>query len=308
MEPFRYRFCCEADLQILRPALSAEGWNRLSNLLRTGCTTPDWIILGFERGALTGILVLAAPANLEFPVEIIHLRVPRGHQDFAGVLFESAIEKARALGAYELFCYDLDDAVDATFLPALGFREWRKAVRFDSGAATERTFPRLLFAPVRDFKRQAIVALIAQASEHSADMQIQYYRRHLGELGDAEMTLQIMESARYDQRWWRVSLNTSGQPIGIILPIVAFGEPTIGFVGVSSRHRGGGVGAGLLSEARSLMRRHGYPTLSAETDAQNIPMHRALVKSGFTRRWQKQEWRILFAEGRSTEKFSRVAK
>ena len=299
MERFRHRFCCEADLQMLRSALSAEGWNRLSNLQQTACTTPDWIILGFERGALTGILVLAAPANLEFPVEIIHLRVPRGHQDFIGVLFESAMEKAEALGAGELFCYDLEDAVDATFLPALGFREWRKTVRFDSGPATERTSPGLRFAPVSDFKRQAIVALIAQASEHSADMQIQYYRRHLGELGDAEMTLQLMESARYDQSWWRVGLHTSGQPIGIILPVVAFAEPTIGFVGVSSRHRGRGVGAGLLCEARSLMKRQGYPTLSAETDAQNISMHRSLVKSGFTRRWQKQEWRIVFAEGRS---------
>jgi GNAT superfamily N-acetyltransferase len=298
MKRFRYRFCCEADLQMLRPALSAEGWNRLSNLLQTECTTPDWIILGFERGALTGILVLAAPANLEFPVDIIHLRVPCGHQDFVGVLLESAMEKARALGACELFCYDLDGAVDATFLPALGFRQWRKTVRFDSGPAAERTSPGLRFAPVSDFKRQAIVALIAQASEHSADMQIQYYRRRLGELGDAEMTLRVMESARYDQSWWRVGLHTSGQPIGIILPVVAFGEPTVGFIGVSSRHRGRGAGAGLLSEARSLMKRHGYPTLSAETDAQNIPMHRALAKSGFTPRWQKQEWRIVFAEGR----------
>jgi GNAT superfamily N-acetyltransferase len=299
MDRFRNRFCCEADLQMLRPALSAAGWNRLSNLLQTACTTPDWIILGFEQGALTGILVLAAPANLEFPVEIIHLRVSRGHQDFTGVLFESAIEKARALGACELFCYDLEDAVDATFLPTLGFREWRKTVRFHSGAATERTSPSLRFAPVSDFKRQAIVALIAQASEHSADMQIQYYRDRLGEMEDAEMTLQVIESTRYDQSWWRVGLNTSGQPIGIILPVLAFGEPTIGFVGVSTIYRGRGVGAGLLSEARSLMKRHGYPTLSAETDAQNIPMHRALVKSGFTRRWQKQEWRIVFAEGRS---------
>jgi GNAT superfamily N-acetyltransferase/N-acetylglutamate synthase-like GNAT family acetyltransferase len=297
MDSFRYRLCREADFEMLRFALRDESWNRLSKLLQSSCTRPDWIILGFEGGALIGILALAAPGDRELPIEIIPLRFPRGHQDFARTLFESAIEKARALGACELFCYELED-VDAAFLPNLGFRQWRTTVRFDSAVDPGKRTSSLRFAPVSDFARQAIVTLIAQVSERSADMQIQYYRDRLGERGDAEMTLQIMESTRYNQSWWRIALHTDGQPIGIILPVIAFGEPTIGFVGVSATHRGRGFGAALLSEARSVMTHHGYQTLLAETDARNFSMHRALLNSGFTRRWQKQDWRIVMAGGR----------
>jgi GNAT superfamily N-acetyltransferase len=299
VDRFLLRFCCETDLRMLRSALGAEAWDRLSNLLQTSCTRPDHIVLGFERRALTGILVLAAPADLLYPVEIVPLRVPRRRQDFAGLLFESAIKKARALGARELFCYDLQDAVDPNFLSEFGFRQWRKTVRFDSAAATEKPSNGLRFVPVSDFERQAIVALIAQTSERSADMQIQYYRDRLGALNDAEITLQVMESTRYNQSWWRMGIHPDGEPIGIIFPVIAFGEPTIGFVGVCTKYRGRGVGAGLLSEARAVMTRHGYSTVSAETDARNIPMQRALLRSGFTKRWQKQEWRIVMAEGRS---------
>ena len=165
-------------------------------------------------------------------------------------------------------------------------------MRFDSAAAPPAKPPSPLFSMVSNFERHAIVALIAQASERSDDMQTQYYRERLGDIGDAEMMLQIIESTRPDKSWWRVALNAEAQPIGIVIPIIGFGEATIGFIGVSPGVRGRGVATRLLLEARSIVAHHGYSSLSAETDAGNSAMHRALAKSGFVRQWQKQEWRF----------------
>jgi RimJ/RimL family protein N-acetyltransferase len=295
MNPHAPRFAQSSDLSMLRSEMSDEDRNRFSALLRHSCTRPDWILLGFEGGALTKLLVLAAPGNLEFPVEIIPFYREPGDRDHSALLFESAIEKAAALGARELFCCPQADSADEALLSEIGFQRWRNVVRFDSISAAEAGPYNFQFASVGDFEREAIVALVAETSESSADLQIELYRERLGEMRDAEITLQVMESTRYDPSWWRVAVQTDGQPIGVIFPVIAFGEPTVGFVGVSAKHRGRGVATGLLSEARSVMTRQGYSSLSAETDVRNIPMHRALAKSGFARRWQKQEWRICFA-------------
>lgn len=282
-----------SDLSMLRSLMSYEDRNRFTALLRHCCTRPDWILLGFEGGTLTKFLVLAAPGNLEFPVEIIPFYREPGNRDHSALLFKSAIEKAGELGARELFCCPQADS--AALLSELGFQRWRNVVRFDYISAAEAGPSNLQFASVDGFEREALVALVAKTSESSADLQIELYRKLLGEMRDAEMTLQVMESTRYDPSWWRVAVHTDGQPIGVIFPVIAFGEPTVGFVGVSAKHRGRGVACGLLSEARSVMRRQGYSTLYAETDVRNVPMHRALAKSGFARRWQKQEWRFSFA-------------
>jgi RimJ/RimL family protein N-acetyltransferase len=294
MDSLHHRFASSFDLQMLQSELSSELRNRLSDLVQTSCTRPDWILLGFEHDTLTAILILAAPTDFEFPVEIIPLRVSLSHRDASAILFESVIQKAKKLGASELFCYEPEDAADATFLSSLGFRQWRNVMRFDSAAAPQAKPASPLLPMGSNFERHTIVALIAQASEHSDDMQTQYYRERLGEIGDAEMMLQIIESTRHDKSWWRVALNAEGQPIGIVIPIIGFGEPTIGFIGVSPGVRGRGVATRLLLEARSVVAHHGYSSLSAETDAGNRAMHRALAKSGFVRQWQKQEWRFSF--------------
>ena len=291
MDALRQCFASTFDLQMLQSELSSELWNQLSDLMQTSCTRPDWILLGFERDALTTILILAAPTDLGFPVEIIPLRVSLGNRDALAFLFDSMIRKAGTLGASELFCYDLEDAADTTFLSSLGFRQWRNVVRFDSVAARQAEPASPLFPMVSSIERHATVALIAQTSERSDDKQSQYYRERLGEIGDAEMMLQIIESTRHDKSWWRVALNAEHRPIGLVIPVIGFGEPTIGFIGVSPEFRGRGVATGMLLEARSVVARHGYSSLSAETDARNTPMHRALAKSGFVRQWQKQEWR-----------------
>jgi GNAT superfamily N-acetyltransferase len=145
---------------------------------------------------------------------------------------------------------------------------------------------------VGNFERAEIVALIEKTSEQSSDSQIEFYRQRIGGIADAEMTLQMMESTRYDPRWWRVALAPEGHTLGIIFPVVAFGEPTVGFIGVIPEYRGRNIASFLLVEAWSVMKHQGHSTLCAEADERSLSMHRALMKSQFSRRCQMQEWRL----------------
>ena len=292
MERCTFRFARQSDLQTIRSELSPEAWNRLSELLKFNCTRPEWIVLGFTAEALTGTLALATQTEFGFPLEVFEFhRNPKGEIDSLGML-NFAIENARTLGSRELFCTVPEDPAKIEIISDAGFRPWRNVVRFECKGPADFGAQSYRSAQTDNFDRTEIIALIEQTSELSADSQIELYRRRLGAMADAAMTLEIMELTEYDPRWWRVALTLSGRPIGIVLPVLALGEPTIGFIGVKPEFRGRKIASFLLAEAWAIMKHGGYATLYAEADRQNVAMHRGLTASGFTLQCRKQEWRL----------------
>ena len=148
--------------------------------------------------------------------------------------------------------------------------------RLESSAPADTGVPGYQSAETHNFERAEIIALIEQTSVLSADSQIEFYRQRFGGIADAEMTLEIMEFTEYDPRWWRVALEPAGHSIGIVLPVLAFGEPTVGYIGVLPKCRGRRIASFLLTEAWATMKPAGYPTLYAEVDQENVSMRRAL--------------------------------
>jgi GNAT superfamily N-acetyltransferase len=282
----------ESDREILRSVLGEEAKGHLSRLLEFACTRPEWIFLDFEDGALAGALALASPSEFNRPIEIFRLygRLDAGTNSTRP--FQRAIEMAKTLGVTELYCTVPEDSADASLLSEMGFSRWRKVVRFVSAGPVDLGAPGYRSTEVDNFPRGKIIALIEKTSEQCLDSQIEFYRRRLGPTADAEMTLQMMESIKYDRRCWRVAFALDGNAVGIIFLVVAFGEPTIGFIGVVPEYRGLNISSFLLAEAWSVMKHQGHSTLCAEADERNISMHRALIKSQFRRQSQQQEWRL----------------
>ena len=292
MESFGYRYARKADLPVLRSELGEEAWGRLARLLEFGCTEPEWILLGLDGAAVVDTLALASPGEFNVPLEIIRLH---GRIDSALDslhLFRRAIEKAKALGVRELYCTVPEDSADASVLFQVGFYRWRNVARFEAAGPVDLGTRGYRSAEADHFARTEIIALIERTSEGCSDSQIEVYRQRLGGFADAEMTLKMMESARFDPLWWRVALAPEGNAVGIILPVVAFGELTVGFIGIIPEHRGRRVASFLLAEAWSVMKQQGHLTLCAEADERNVSMHRALTKSQFSRRSQQLEWRL----------------
>jgi ribosomal protein S18 acetylase RimI-like enzyme len=280
-------------MQILCSRLGRKDWNRLSKLLDSFCTRPDWILLRFEAETLVSALVLAAPNELNLPLEIIRLPSRPGKTG-SHRHFELAVEKAIALGVRELYCTIPEGSADAFVISESRFRPWRKVVRFESAGPIGRGEQVFRSVAAGALLRNEVIALIEATSANCADYQIEYYRRSIGPTRDAEMTLQMMESTKYDPRWWRVALSPEGQAVGVILPVTAFGEPMLGFIGVLPEHRGQNIAPFLLAESWAIMKDQGFSTWCAEVDQQNFPMQRALIKSGFSQQAQAQEWRLEF--------------
>jgi ribosomal protein S18 acetylase RimI-like enzyme len=292
MQRCTYRFARQSDLQTIRSELSRGAWNRLSELLEFSCTRPEWIILGFAAGALAGTLALATHTEFGLPLELFEFHGgPKGRIDSLG-MFHVAIEKARSLGSRELFYTVPEDSAEIEIISDAGFRHWRNVMRFESKGPADPGVRGYRSAKASDLDRTEIIALIEQTSEFSADSQIEFYRRRFGGLADAKMTLEVMEFTEYDPRWWRVALTPRGRLIGIVLPVLAFGEPTIGFIGVKPECRGRKIASFLLAEAWKIMKDAGYSTLYAEADQRNVSMHRGLNASRFRLQCRKQEWRL----------------
>jgi GNAT superfamily N-acetyltransferase len=292
MEHCTYRCARLSDLLVLRSKLDAAAWNHVARLLEYACAKPEWILLCFEAGVLVDALILAAPSEFNLPLEIIRLSGGLNARNGFFRFFQWAIEKAKALGIRELYCTVPEESADGSLLSRAGFCRWRKVVRFESAGPVDLGVRGCRSAMVGDFTRTEIIALIDRTSERCADSQIEGSRRRLGGMVDAEMTLQMMESTRYEPRWWRVALAPEGESLGIIFLVVAFGQPTVGFVGIIPEHRGRNIASFLLTEAWSTMKRQGHSTLCAEADGRNVAMHRLLTKNAFTRRSEKQEWRL----------------
>jgi ribosomal protein S18 acetylase RimI-like enzyme len=287
-----YRSAQQSDLPMLRSELDEESWSCLSRLLRFSCTKQEWIFLWFEAEKLAGALALAAPSESHQPLEIVWLLGGFGTPVDLLRLCQLAVEKAKALGARELYCTLPENCPEASVISGAQFCPWRKIVRFDSAGPVDPGVGGYPSAPVDNFARSEIIELIEKTSRNSADSQIKLYREQLGGIADAELTLGMMESLSYEPLWWRVALAPEGEPVGIILPVRAFGEMVIGFIGVVPENRGRNLASFLLFEAWSVIKLQGHLTICAEADEQSVPMHCALAKSQFSRRSQKQEWRL----------------
>ena len=116
----------------------SEAWSHLARLLDSACTKPEWILLGFEAGALASVLVLAAPSEFNLPLEIIRLHGGLDARNrFSSPFPARRSRKPNLSESRELYCTVPEDSSDASVLLQAGFRRWRKVVRFESAGPVD---------------------------------------------------------------------------------------------------------------------------------------------------------------------------
>jgi len=278
---------------MLRSELNSIVWRRLSTWLDISCTKSSWIIFNLWRGVLAQALVLLTHPGCAIPLECIRLPGQRANGPTDSRLLQLGIDCAKKCGARQLFYSASEGISEEERIRDLGFFRWRKLYCYESADH--------LIASVSDgyrtvearlFSRAEIISLIEQASESCDDSQTKYFQYSMGNSADANLTLETMELAPHDPSWWLVALGSDEKKVGLILPVLNYGELTIGFVGVLPAYRGRGVASYLLRQLFPMLHRWGYPSISAEVDQRNGSMQRALSKSGFRLTCRKQEWRL----------------
>ena len=292
MDTLIYRTADDSDLQILHSELNPNAWRRLAAWMDLSCTRSSWITLNLRRGALVQALVLLTHSSYGIPLECVLLPAHATQGPIDCQLFRLAIDCAKRCGARELYYSADEDSSKIKCIDDLGFSRWREVYCYESGGSSVFTVDGYRIAEAGRFPQAEIVSLIEQTSEFCDDSQTRYFQRSLGSYGDAKLTLETMELASHEASWWLVALAPDGQKVGLILPVLNYGELTIGFIGVLPAFRGRGVASHLLKQFLPMANRSGYSTVYAEVDEGNKSMQRTVSKSGFRLAGRKQEWRL----------------
>ena len=256
------------------------------------CTRSSWITLNLRRGALVQALVLLTHSSYGIPLECVRLPGRTIARPIDCRLFHLAIDCAKRCGSRELFFLAEEDLSQSERINDLGFTHWRGLYCYESGGPFFSAVDGCRTAEVRIFPQAEIVSLIEQTSKFSDDSQTRYFQRSLGSYGDAKLTLETMELASHEASWWLVALGPGGQKVGLILPVLNYGELTIGFIGVLPDFRGRGIASYLLEQFFPIANRSGHWAIYAEVDRKNKSMQRTVSKSGFRLVRRKQEWRL----------------
>src|SRR5262245_42468024 len=286
-----YRSAGPSDLEMLRSELNSSAWRCLSTWLDISCTKPSWIIFSLLQGALVEALVLLTHPGYGIPLECIRLPGHRTNGSIDSRLLQLGIDRAKQCGAKELFYSASQDFLEEN-IRDLGFCRWRELYCYESADHVISSVNGYPTAEARLFSRTEIISLIEQTSESCDDSQTKYFQSSIGSFADAKLTLETLELAPHAPSWWFVALGPGDKKVGLILPVLNYGEPTIGFIGVVPSFRGRGVASCLLMKLLSMVNRWGYQSISAEVDRRNRSMQRALSKSGFRLAYRKQEWRL----------------
>ena len=292
LEPLIYKIADDSDLEILRSGLNPEAWQRLAIWLELLCTKPSWIILNLARGALIEALVLLTHPAYGIPLEFVRLfRQPSG-EPIDRRLFQCGIGRAKLCGARELFYSTPEDCSEKELMRELGFSRWREICCYKSIGHVISAVDNYRWVEAEMFPQAEIISLIERTSESCDDSQTKYYHNSLGRYADAKLTLETMQLASHDPRWWLVALAPGGQKVGLVLTVLEYGKLKIGFIGVVPDFRGRGIASLLLKQMFSIVKNSGYPAIYADVDQRNGPMQRALAKSGFNLERRKLEWRL----------------
>jgi RimJ/RimL family protein N-acetyltransferase len=296
LDPLVCRIADNSDLHILQSELNPSAWRRLARWLDLSCTKPSWIILSLARGALVEALVLLTHPAYGIPLEFVRLfRQPTG-EPMDRHLFRSGIDCAEKCGAKELFYSTSEDFSEREIIRGLGFSHWREIYCYKSTGCIISAVNDCCTVEARMFAQTEIIALIERSSECCGDSQTKYFHDSLGSYGDAKLTLETMELASHDPCWWLVALGPDDQPVGLVLPVLNYGELTIGFIGVAPDFRGRGIASCLLKQLLPIANRSGYSAIYAEVDQKNRSMQKALAKSGFRLECRKDEWRLTIGD------------
>jgi GNAT superfamily N-acetyltransferase len=241
---------------------------------------------------LVQALVLLTHPGYGIPLECIRLPSQRANGSIDCHLLQLGIDCAKNCDAKELFYSVSEDFSQEERIRDLGFCHWRETCCYESADHLISSVNGYRTVETSLFSRTEIISLLEQTSESCDDSQTKYFQHSMGSFADAKLTLETMELAPHAPSWWFVALGPGDMKLGLILPVLNYGELTIGFMGVVPAFRGQGVASYLLGKLLSMVYRWGYRSISAEVDQKNSSMRRALSKSGFRLAGRKQEWRL----------------
>jgi GNAT superfamily N-acetyltransferase len=292
--PPAYESADHFGLEMLRSWVSPDAWRRLASWLEHRCTKPSWIVARQPVGTPVQALVLLTHPHYGIPLEGIWFPELASEQAIDEGLLRQAIDCAKRFGARELFFSGPEIYLKREQPCDFRAGPWREVLIYESAAKIACALDNYQVIEARFLPRSEIISLVERTSAGSDDSQTKHFQHFLGDSADARLTLEVLELAPHESSWWLVAVDQTGRKVGLVLPVLNYGELTIGFVGVLPDLRGRGIARFLLAQFLAIANLSGYPAVYAEVDAKNRSMQRTASQSGFRLIRRKREWRVTF--------------
>jgi|WetSurMetagenome_2_1015567.scaffolds.fasta_scaffold51437_3 ribosomal protein S18 acetylase RimI-like enzyme len=146
-----------------------------------------------------------------------------------------------------------------------------------------------------EWLRQALAIAMASSLDESDRIAVQ----RAGAVGAADELLAICPDLfEHADEWWRVAVDSVGQPIGFVLPAImsdrsrwkaGLPKGTIVYIAVLPGFRGRGYSHPLLAEATRILVTAGCWCILCDTAATNAPMIQTFRRAGYLEQppWQR---------------------
>lgn len=173
---------------------------------------------------------------------------------------------------------------------------WKIPFIWEPGCKLPQSSGKLAFesAP-SEWLLQAVASVMGASTDESDQAAVS----ELGTLGAAQELLTVDEECfELHASWWKRALNSHGQVVGLVLPVLlrpekywreGRGQGTIYYMGVLPNHRGMGYGTELLAEATRTLNLANCWRIFCDASARNEPMLAAFRSSGYLERspWER---------------------
>lgn len=250
----------------------------LLSSMEAGESSPDWWFIAEEAGAIVGRIVFwSLPGSREVTLDVFALPwIDPARAAMAGDFLEhalGAIERDVDAVTYEHHEPDPEAHTPAALLQTLrsrGFTVARVTHRFElSPVPTPPPSERVRFVRANE---EQFVQVIARCASEGEDTGV----------GDVEGFVADSNRMRGGSALWRIAY-LDDEPVGVIFPTANDGGPVLNYIGVVPERRGRRLVDDLLGETARLQATHGAERLRADSDVDNVVMHRAFERAGWVR-------------------------
>lgn len=256
---------------------------------QAGVGSPELCFVAEVNGELVGRVAYTRTAPEELGLFALWLPWGRDHVEVGRVLLGESLAAVHAAGvavvearvnvAFHSYAEEREDV-----FAAAGVERVQTKARLVGPTAAEPRRPSVELRTLDAVGRDAFVDALARVTEGTLDRLDALEVERLGPALHAEWYVRGLEGEGVEPTRWL--LGYDGDELAALLVLQEWDEDTgtLAYIGVAPEHRGRGLGAELVAEARRRLAADGLQKMLADVDLDNGPMLAALERAGMERR------------------------
>src|SRR5262245_38514517 len=266
------------------------------SLLQTGCTRPEWCVIGVEAEAAVARAAFWALPDEAVPTDLVLIEADWSQPDLADgrALLARMHELAAAFGAPRLQHhvdsppgfpqYQEHELERVRLLTETGYELQRDGLRWLYTASASAEPPPqspLTFRGLAVVGEDTFLDAFAATYEGTRDSMLSSLIKERGLREAAESDFREYQELEHRPEWWELGYTEDGALAGVIMGARAPNAAVIGHVGVVPEQRGRGLAAPLVRRGTAQLVADGVNEIRGDCDRDNVAMVKAFERAGY---------------------------